>query len=197
MPPLPVIADVYRVTLAWNTNHGVSPRNVIHVRSASSDVLEIGANIIEAWTVPDPLPLFKCVDSGLSVATLEILPLDGVTASVTIGATGQGGGGGVGETIPNGAGVVSFHTAQRGARGRGRLYAGPITEASQANGIIDGSILELMVEGWGTFITALPTQSASPELVIASYVHADAHPVTSLRVDNLMGTQRRRLDQLR
>lgn len=197
MPPLPTIANTFRVTLDWTTQHGIRPVNVFHVHSASSDVLAIGADIQNAMVVPSPLALFKCMQSDFTIPSFSILPLDGSTATVTIAASGQGGGGGSGQLVPAAAGVVSFHTAQRGARGRGRMYVGPCTETVISDGALDTTVQTQMLSAWGDFLTALPTGTEGVTMVVASYVHADQHAITNIRVDTLIGTQRRRQDQLR
>jgi hypothetical protein len=54
-----------------------------------------------------------------------------------------------------------------------------------------------MGTAWGAFASALSDPDAGPVLGVASYVHADFHAESSIRVDSLVATQRRRQDQLR
>lgn len=198
MPTLPVIADCYRVTIPWIGSTGPQPRNVFHVTSASSDVLQIGADIGDAFhdarATAEP---FVCLSDDYLTNELEILPLDGATATVTCPIATSLPGVASGQKIPQSCMVMSFHTPHRGARGRGRMYIGPITESCQDAGLIDTSKATEAVDAWGLFITALATKATAPLLVVASYVHADVHTVTSLRADAVTGTQRRRVDQLR
>jgi hypothetical protein len=53
-----------------------------------------------------------------------------------------------------------------------------------------------IADNWAAFIAGCAGASPSAQLVVASYVHADAHDVTSHRVDIPLGTQRRRQQQL-
>jgi hypothetical protein len=54
-----------------------------------------------------------------------------------------------------------------------------------------------LYEAWTTFIGALPEQDPECHLAVASYVHAQSNAVINHDVDLLVGTQRRRQDQLR
>lgn len=194
--PLPTIADVYRCTVLWDPVAGLSPRNIFHIRTASGDVTAIGAAINDAFdTLSDNM--WRGLGSGFEATSLDILPLDGSTATVSVGLDPSWVGGAGGELSPASAVVVSLHSEQRGSRGRGRLFVGPVGETSMENGQVLAATQTEMAEMWGAFIAALPEASPSLELVIASYAHADAHAVTSVRIDTLLGTQRRRQDQLR
>jgi len=106
-------------------------------------------------------------------------------------------GGGTGETIVQGCALVSLHTAQRGSRGRGRVYLGPITEGKQADGTLVAASQIQTLDAWAAWQENMLSATPSIELGVASYTHADFHPVTSIRVDSIIATQRRRLDQLR
>lgn len=75
------------------------------------------------------------------------------------------------------------------------MYVGPIVETTQTQGVANPTVVGLMTDAWEEFINKL-RDDLNP-LVIASYTHADAHDVTSVRTDPLIATQRRRQDQLR
>jgi hypothetical protein len=128
---------------------------------------------------------------------MKVLPLDGTSATfdTPIGAAIHGGGSG--GVLPQICSVISLHTATRGARGRGRMYIGPMGETQISNGIIGSGTQNTMLTGWGDFHDDLLTKTSGTELAIASYKHGDVHPVINLRVDGVAGTQRRRQNQLR
>jgi hypothetical protein len=54
-----------------------------------------------------------------------------------------------------------------------------------------------MLSAWGSFVNDINVASPSVQLVVASYKYADAHDVTNIRIDKVLGTQRRRQNQLR
>lgn len=198
MPPLPVIADVYRVSLDWIGAGGVTPRNSLHFRTAFTDLDEIGAAFNLGWQTARATaePLFA-MSSDFECFDVDVLPLDGTTASHTVRLEAEIQGNTEGEWSPATAVVASLHTTQRGARGRGRMYIGPIAESKMENGLlVTASVIE-MQSGWEALLDQFQTAVTGLQLVIASYVHADAHDVTSVRVDSILGTQRRRQDQLR
>jgi hypothetical protein len=54
-----------------------------------------------------------------------------------------------------------------------------------------------MSDGWEAFAEAATTFEGGYAIGVASYVHSDFHPAISLTADHLVGTVRRRQDQLR
>lgn len=196
MPPLPTITNVYRITLDWAQADGVAPRNVFHVRGTPANVTDLGDAIDDALGTLVNNELFAVMNSSQLCSSFSILPLDGVTGTVVHGITDPLRGAGSSSIIPQGAVVMSFHTAVRGPRGRGRMYIGPVREDVVSGGLVDGATLAGMVTHWGDFFDALVAGSPSLEFGIASYEHAQFNPVTSHRGDLVMGTQRRRRDQL-
>ena len=198
MPPLPTIPGVFRLTLAWELANGIQPNNVLHFASESSNMDDLAAAIDDAHTsVIGSHNPFAAMSSSFELNSLRILPLDGVTAEGDFALGGPWAGSASGEIIPASAAVMSFHTGQRGARGRGRSYVGPTTEGSQINGLITGTVVTEMETAWPAFQDALVAGTPSIQLCVASYVHADQNGITSFRCDNVAGTQRRRQDQLR
>lgn len=197
---LPVISDIFRCTLNWSTGGGVTPRNVLHVSNASATEAQVGTSLKTVLeNASYDVELWGCLNAANVLQSLDIIKLDGSSASITTTMTpGVVKGGAVtGDVIPQACGVVSFHTSQRGPRGRGRIYIGPIMETQQAGGILLGTTVTSMQTAWTNFLTSLAGAAVPIPLQVASYVHADAHAVTSASVDTIIGTQRRRLDQLR
>jgi len=191
-----VIANVFRVSMPWQGGL-VKPVNVFHVKSAAASTASDVGDAIDgalAGLTGDP---WNSMSDDYTCEVIDIIELDGSSATFAKTLTNIPQGAASGPEVPNTAGVVSFHTAQRGSRGRGRMYVGPVTEDIIDNGELQGSNAADMRQGWEDFITALPLQTPSLELVVASYVHADSHQVTNFRVDTILGTQRRRQDQLR
>lgn len=195
MPPLPVIGNCVRVTLNWSDVVGVTPRNVLHLITASVDGEEIGAALDEVFQ--DNPDAFQTVSTAALLQSYSILPLDGSSATQEVQALGTDvTGGASGETLPAAAAVISFRTPQRGPRGRGRLYLGPMGEASLANGIVVESYRNSAVSSWQAIAAALPSTSITASLGVASYVHAEVNGVTSISMRPAAGTVRRRQNQL-
>jgi len=195
MPPLPVIADTYRVTLDWSGASSVGAKNVFHVYAPGGDVAGVGGAIDGAFDDGNAAGnLWQCVTSTAFFSSYEVLPLDGSTGTQIFAPTNAQQGQVSGDYIPQSAGVISFKTAIRGPRGRGRMYLGPVGESVQDNGQMHSTTAASLLAAWAAFIASLDT--ASCPLTIASYVHRDQHVVTSHRVDQYMGTQRRRQDRI-
>lgn len=188
MPPLPVIDDVFRVTFNWGGAHGITPRNVIHVRAPLLDEQGVSTALVSSFNDD----MWKCVQQDYAFSSMDILKLDGTSATQTINNAAQGSLTS-GDSIPEACGIVSLRTAQRGSRGRGRVFLGPVAESQQAQGVIVSPTTTSIA--WEAFRDELVDNDA--ELVVASYVHADANPVTNIIMEPIIGTQRRRLLQLR
>jgi hypothetical protein len=71
------------------------------------------------------------------------------------------------------------------------VFLGPLAESKQSQGIYTGGDVGA---AWAAFADSLQLSGAA--LVVASYAHADAHDVTAIHHDSVIGTVRRRLDQL-
>lgn len=197
MPPLPVIAGAYRITLLWNNFDGIAPRNVLHVVAASGTVDDVADAFDAAMTSGINVGMFAVMNNSHFAGSFEILPLDGSTAQQSHDFTNSPRGGAAADITPAVCAVMSWHTAQRGPRGRGRTYIGPVREEAVTAGLFDATVQGNLVDAWAEFHDNL--RSGSPILVpvVASYTHADAHEITSIRCDGVAGTQRRRQDQLR
>ena len=197
MAPLPVIPDVYRIVLLWNTLHGVTPRNVFHVSSASGDVDVVASQVNDALKEVTNTACFAPMGADREFDQISITPLDGSTATSIHTIEFFNGEGTSGEESPASSSVVSFRTAHRGAQGRGRMYLGPLPEHSMANGVLDSTFAATQLDGWEHALAKMATFGLAERFVVASYVHVDAHIILNVSVDELVGTQRRRQDQLR
>lgn len=195
MAPLPTIPNCVRIAINWSQSAGVRPVNVFHIVTASTDEAEIAEAIGDAF-IAAGANVFACVQDGFTIDTYTITLLDGSSAGQVVNEARTIGGQASGDPIPAVAGVLSFHTAQRGPRGRGRMYLGPIGEGIQAGGILSGSVGINCAAAWQDVDTELGTSSINGGLVVASYVHAEAGAVTSISMRPQVGTQRRRQNQL-
>jgi hypothetical protein len=193
--PLPTITNVKRVAFPFSGGGQFTCVNVLNFRTTASEA-DLGAAIFDALDNGGAYNPWTALDSDFSCPTLEIIALDGASATVFVNGTPIEGDG-TGDMVPNCAQVVSFHTTQRGPRGRGRVYIGPVTEGNITNGSFTDTFANGVIAQWETFIGELAALSPSIELVVASYTHADAHQVQSVTADRVAGTQRRRLDRLR
>lgn len=188
---LPTIPNTYRCTLDWSPNSGVTPHNVFHVYSDTGNESDVFATI-QSHLNND---MFVVLADDQTLDTISIIALDSNSATHIHTVTADISGGTDGECIPASAAVLSLRTNQRGSRGRGRMFLGPIAEASSENGIVNSGQLNTMVGAWDTFREDMLGDGRP--LVVASYVHADQHAVTGVSMSSVCGTQRRRQDQLR
>lgn len=194
MPPLPVIAGCYRVTWNFQTSHGITPRIVQHFGSPSNTVDVFGASFVIS-TVDN---MFNPMPQSFEPLTIDVLPLDGVTPTQTFDLPTGGDLCQAGEECsPASAAIMSCQTGQRGPRGRGRSFIGPVAEAEIANGLLDSTDVDAMEDAWTEFVDNL--EALSPQIfhVVASYTHEDMNPVTNRVFESVLGTQRRRQNQLR
>lgn len=188
MPPIPTITDVWRVTLNWGIAHGVAPRNVLHFSAPGLTDADIATALDANFTDE----MWACVQQDWAFTTVDLLKLDGTSATRTEAVSAQGSLTS-GDWIVGAAGVISARTPQRGSRGRGRVYLGPLAESQLTNGLIPNVSTKLAA--WEAFRVAM--QGDGVPWVVASYVHADSHAVTSVQMDQIPGMVRRRNDQLR
>lgn len=194
MAPLPVINNTHRVTIDFLTVSGVTPRCIHHVRGTSSD----GAEAAEAVDSALQTGQFGPMLAGHQPTTISVISLDGAQATVvhTLTTTADLCLG-TGQMMPQVAALVSLRTTTRGPRGRGRQYVGPIVEQAQLDGQMDPATRANLETAWEDYQEALQALDPVWELVIASYAHAEANSVSSITVDPITATQRRRQDQLR
>lgn len=188
--PPPVIADLFKVELKWNPYQGVKPTNRLHFHSAAGTVSQLAAALEAHLTAG----MFDPMSTGQTLTTFGITPLDGTTAEQEFTWAGIAGAA-TGEIIPQGAAIVSLRTLQRGPRGRGRVYVGPVVEGEVINGALgDAATLQA---AWIAFQAAMFAAAGAWVFEVATYKHLTSNTVTTIIADPLIGTQRRRMDQLR
>ncbi len=193
--PLPTIPNVYRCSFTFGASGQIAV-NVIHLhRSASTasavwnDIKTIGDANFD--TVFNP---WAAMDNDYVILDLTVLPLDGVSASVSGLPDEAWHGGGSGQRLPAMAQIVHFGTDTRGPRGRGRVFIGPIVEGEVTEGLMENSVRAGTALNWINFADALDAEGLS--LVVASYVHEDFNEVTAISAQSVPGIQRRRNERL-
>lgn len=195
MPPLPVIANVFRVTWKWqiSTNPGVNGENVLNFRAVPGPSTPLALfTALDAHTTNNQ---FAALQANANIFEVDIIPLDGVGATQTFHYTSAKGGSVTGDYTVQTAALLTLRTDFRGPRHRGRLYLPFVGEGGTSDGVLDPTAQATMNTAWQAFVTAM--DGAGFPLVVASYKHADANPVTSQLVETVTGTQRRRVDRLR
>lgn len=194
MPPLPVIEDTYRVTWNFTNSGGVTPRIVQHYYSPGSDVDVFGASLI-AVMVDD---LFYPMSGSFEPETIDVLPLDGMTPTKSFNLPSEiAFCSGDEDFSPASAYVMSLQTSVRGPRGRGRSYIGPVADSTIEDGKAHGISAGNLIDAWNAFLVAASELNPLISLCVASYTHEEMNVVTGVQIRNVLGTQRRRQDQLR
>lgn len=169
--------------------------NVLHLITDSASEEEIGAALDDAFddAVKNP---FQIVMANFSPESYLITLLDGSSAGQVITANTTRAGAGGGNLIPAVAGCLSLHTPQRGPRGRGRLYLGPVGESDQDAGLLSTAAVGDTITGWQQVNALLAASDITASLGVASYTHAEVNGVTSISMRYQSATQRRRQNQL-
>lgn len=189
MPPLPVIANVYRCALEWSngSQHAV---NVMHFRDDAGG--QTAAALATALDGVVNSAMWYFTADAFSVKNLHITKLDGVTPSVDITpATPANWDGGLGgQWIPQSAYLAKFTTSVRGRSHRGRVYLPFVSEGGQSGGLLDASAVPTWQDEWDDFIPDLAATNWS--LVVASYKLGTAGTVQSIKCEGETATMRRR-----
>jgi hypothetical protein len=192
MAPLPVIADVFRVSFEWESVYPDSPINVVNISCPTGDEADVAAGV-EAAFQPSQ---FDFISSAYSLSSLFVTKLDGVSAGQRFPLTPVTGGAS-GEIVSEQTAVVSLGTTQRGPRGRGRIYLGPTTEAMVAHGVMTSMVAASIASIWQDWANAMIAGSPSQAIGVASYLHADWNQATTITCKVNVGTQVRRLRRTR
>jgi hypothetical protein len=168
MPPLPTIANVYRVAMNWGTTPtGQTATNVMHFSAATG-----GASGV--WTALNAnvtANMWFCSTNNWQVKQVAITPLDGHSATLLESPAGTNWTGAIagGDYLPSTAAVVSMSTSARGRRYRGRLYLPGVAESAVTNGQIT-IVIATWQSAWNTFLSTMSTAAVIP--CVASYGHS-------------------------
>jgi hypothetical protein len=192
MPPLPVITDVFRCAINWQSTGGSGAQtaeNVIHILAAGKTAAQVGA-AIDGDTDPN---MFLSMSSAVSAPSVSITPLDGTSATLDFPLTTWVGTA-AGDFVPAVSQLLSLQTAVRGRSHRGRIYV-PFTTENRVS------------QGFATDPTNPPAQAAAWlewaadilvggfTLVVASYKLRTAAAVTNIIGRQASATQRRRQER--
>lgn len=197
--PLPTISGVARVTVRGTVDGGTGWQNTWHILGTTRNLanaadraavhaifrrIYFGANIGTGHHITQE------ITARSSVQDFVYTPLDGISASAVITDIGVGGAGG--SSMPaEVAEVLTLRTANRGRSYRGRIYFPAFCAADfDASGLLDASVptnLVTQVDG----VNALMIADGS-RIVVASYLHSTAEPVTAFTMDTKADVQRRR-----
>jgi hypothetical protein len=196
---LPVITDVYRVALHWQSNVAGTAANIFHVKGPHAGYPNSPAvfTCIDAHVTS---ALWTFVSSNLTLDQVAITPLDGSTAThiETVTPSAKYSGQSAGEAIPNMANIIKLQTNKRGKSYRGRLYLPNVGEPDQTNGKLATAKVPTTTTAWNTFMTAIGTDATTPlTLGVASYKLSTFEAALSCLCEPTAATQRRRLSRLR
>jgi len=195
--PLPIIANCARVTFNLQSSSGAASHNVIHVmKDAGVTYTELGDRLASLLDDAAEADLWRPLPSDYGLTSVDITPLDGTTATRTIerGASAWPDGQGGIAVLPQVCALIKEQTAVRGRRNRGRIYIGPITETSQADGNMVSTTQDALTDAWVAFSNDLVGQSLA--IGVASYVGRTVHQVTEIACERSVATQRRRLHRV-
>lgn len=199
MPPLPVIANVFRVTLNWTeSTGGQHAANVMHFEDNTHNEAQV-ATAIDAHVTQT---MWATVVGAAQVTSLTVIKLDGTSAGITVAVSGaKWTGEAAGDYAPALACIVKEVTGVRGRANRGRIYLPFQSESDALKGSFDADDINEMNTAWANFLTAMTTAVTLP--VVASYdrLHAGASAhatiITSYLAESVGATQRRRQSRLR
>ena len=190
MAPL-VIPNVYRVAIEALSG-GQSVVNVVGVKGSSSGQATAAANAVKAaWEAAGgPAGVLQNTYAVQNYRSMDLSSVDGGIANV--GSTKVGGG--ASALATNGAcALVKWNGGTRSGSSRGRLYFGPLSE-SQINSdgrTVAASSLTTITTAFTAFRDSL--SGAGFPLHVISRTRAEAFAVTSIAVESVLASQRRRI----
>jgi hypothetical protein len=155
----------------------------------------IGAALDNAFTAPAGNP-FSVVMANFQIESWAITLLSSSSATQIVPCTETITGSGGGNMIPQVAGVLSMRTSERGSRGRGRLFLGPVGEADADAGLMSAGIPAGTVTAWNAVAEELADDPLNISFGVASYVHSEIAGVQTFSMRRAFGTQRRRQNQV-
>lgn len=190
--PLPVIANVFRVSLEWNLGSPNSAANVMHFSAPS--LTASGLLTLLDSTVTSSM--WYATASTLAVNQIRATKLDGSSVTQVLAVTGaKWTGAQVADEIPQMAAIVKIVTSLRGRSFRGRIFLPGVAENKQAAGILDATTVSNGQTAWNTFVAAMVSGGAT--LGVASYKNATFQAQQSVLCEGVAATQRRRMTRLR
>src|SRR6476620_6081691 len=172
--PLPVITDTIRVSVEGLLVSGRAWANILHFRksgvlSYAGAIVVLEARLPQFWTnrvVGSPAWGYYA-HTGASIQRIRYTPLDGVSPT-TVAAHVSAGAAAADPLPAQDALAVTFYTATRGRRYRGRMFLPAFTEGSNdGTGHAAASMLTDLSAQWQAVQTALVGTGVTQ--VVASY----------------------------
>lgn len=191
MPPLPAISDAYRVAIRWGHTNGQFAINVMHIRKVGSTSAAVAASLDANVTAG----MWGQIVNAASANLLTVTKLDGSSATYQLAVSGAKwtGTAGVVDFVPQACEIVSLRTGLRGRSYRGRLFLPFIGESAMSNGSIVG--FAATQTAWNTWLAAMIAAASFP--AVGSYKVPTLTDITSVIVESLAATQRKRQSRLR
>lgn len=187
MGHLPVIADVFRCVFNWTSDAGIDhPVSVQHFKDVGSGPDDV-ATLIDDNTV---VHMFEGLPGAVEATSVDITPLDGVSAASHYPLSNWQGESGSGDHLIGQAIIVDFQTGLRGPRHRGRIFLPSPLESVVTSGAIVAANATEIGNAWSDYIAAIA--GAGGEFGVASYVHHDFTPYITAKVNQRLGRIKRR-----
>lgn len=188
--PLPIISNVDRVVLHWTeSTTGLEALNVMHVR----EVTPLASSVVASrFLTHCTAAMWSWMSSTCRVTQIDVTPLDGASAtySASVAASANTtGGSGSSTPLPQVAGLIKLTTALRGRSFRGRVYIPNVAENEITGRTL--SDVAAVQAAWTAFLAAMTADDLN--IVVASYLLAEANTVTSALAESMSATQRRRV----
>jgi hypothetical protein len=184
--PLPIIADIFRVTLNWEDTGAGKAHNVLHFSAPGKTESDVFTTIDAHVTQQ----MWDWAATTEVVESVSVLPLDGSSATTVhlTGSPAKWTGGGTGQPLPQVCGIIKLETGLRGPANRGRVFIPHVGEGETAVGAL--SDITTVSTAWVAFANAMAT--AGVALGVASYKNVDWHQAINVGGGSRTATQRRR-----
>jgi hypothetical protein len=194
MPTVPGYADV---SLELTNSNLTRPAYVTFgVDPSTTDPILIAADVYNAVIYAGSF--MSVVDAGVTLTSVRVsYGTDGSADLVYVQPTTSVGGKSGTALPPNNAALIHKVTARGGRRGRGRMFIPWAFDLADVNegGVVTSTRQTALNTAMSTLLARLSTASSPMVLLHNPGLTSMGAPdvVTSLRADNLVGTQRRRV----
>lgn len=188
--------DIIRLAINGQGPNGLNV-NVLHFRQiVEGTELNVAQACAAAWFDEGLTPFKATFSSRLAVTLVQARgviqtgPLEAFDFPIVAGNGSQG----ATDLLPGqDSAVMALKSGQAGRSKNGRQYMWPILEANQVDGKITAAQVTA-IENYGNAILTIvdPASGAEFELVVYSRKNISAVPVTTITVNALIGSQRRR-----
>lgn len=187
MGHLPVIADVWRATIHWNSEAGADhPVSVQHFRFAGG-ALDL-AGFIDSNVQTHQ---FEGMRDAQEATQLDLLALDGTSATQTFSLSNWAGESGSGDALIGQAMLLLGRTGLRGGQNRGRIFLPSPLESIVTMGVLVEANRAEIENAWDGYLQELADDGV--EWGVASY-HGVGHfnNYTSVHLEARLSRIRRR-----